>query len=90
MRYKFYTYIIFTHEDKVLEIGVTTDMKGTMQLMKEARAEEPKLVYYETFETGKDAADREKVFKGIPGHLLRHFVRENNPSLSDLSELIDH
>ncbi len=86
--YQFYTYIIYSRDNKRLETGVTTDLKGTLLLINEGRGEHAKLVYYETFETGWEATERERVFKDIPADMLRQFVRDNNPDLTDLSELI--
>ena len=86
--YQFYTYIIYSRDNKWLETGVTTDLKGTLLLINEGRGEKAKLVYYETFETAWEATERERMFKEIPEEVLRQFVRDNNPSLADLSELI--
>ena len=86
----YYTYIVFTRGSKVFESGVSTDLKITLELMNETRTEKAVLVYYETFDSGKEAAERAQLFEHIPVDLLRQFVKENNPSMADLSGLIDH
>ena len=86
--YKFYTYIIFTKKNKLFDIGVTTDMKGTLMLLNENKALKPKLVYYETFETSNEAVKREIAFNKVPLDIITQFIKENNPSISDLSNLL--
>ena len=84
----FYIYITYTEDNKLYSLGVTSDLKKRMKLLKMQNKKTFKLVYWENYDISKEATEREKFLQKFPPEILHQIVKDNNPSLSDLSDLL--
>ncbi len=84
----FYTYIIYTKENKFYSLGVTSDMERRLKLLKSKNKKNTKLVYWESYENSSEATERENILQKFHPEILHQLVKENNPALTDLYNLI--
>lgn len=82
----YYTYIIYSERNKFHSLGVTADLKNRWEILKKNN-EKIKLVYWEVFDRSNEATARENILKQFPAEILNQLVKENNPTLADLSNL---
>ena len=88
-----YVYVMANKPNGVIYIGVTDDIEERIKEHKNkiypksftARYNCDKLVYFEEFENGEEAAVREKQFKKWKRNWKVKLIEEMNPSWSDLS-----
>jgi putative endonuclease len=88
-----FVYIMTNPENKVLYVGVTTDLKGRVYQHRESlipgftqKYKVTKLVYYEAFGDVELAIAREKRIKGGSRKRKIALVESVNPTWSDLWE----
>ena len=89
-----YIYIMTNKNNTVLYIGVTNDLDERIKEHKlktyprsfTARYNCNKLIYFEEFDNGIDASQREKRFKKWNRAWKINLIEEMNPSWSDLSD----
>ncbi len=87
MQENFYLYIIYTYQNKFHSLGITSDLKRRMNILKNKTKNDIKLVYWETFDKSSEAEDREIFLSDFPPEIIHKLVKESNPSLIDLSYL---
>jgi predicted GIY-YIG superfamily endonuclease len=83
----FYLYITYTFENRFNSLGVTSDLKIRINLLKIQEKKTFKLVYWESYDKSEEATKRENFLQKFPPEILHQLVKENNPSLSDLLNL---
>ncbi len=82
----FYTYISFTGDNKLYDIGVTSHLKRRLKninALKKA-SERIKIVYYECFDNSRQAGLKEDQWHLMQEKELIKEVKRNNPLLIDL------
>lgn len=90
-----YVYILTTKNNKMLYIGVTSDLKRRIYEHKQGMVEGftkrfsiKKLVYYEGFITIAQAIEREKVLKEWNRSWKERLINKQNSAWQDLYETI--
>ena len=90
-----YVYILTTKNNKMLYIGVTSDLKRRIYEHKQGMVEGftkrfsiKKLVYYESFITRAQAIEREKVLKEWNRSWKERLINKQNSAWQDLYETI--
>ncbi|MBR2504903.1 MAG: GIY-YIG nuclease family protein [Elusimicrobiaceae bacterium] len=90
-----YVYILTTKNNKMLYIGVTSDLKRRIYEHKQGMVEGftkrfsiKKLVYYESFITIAQAIEREKVLKEWNRSWKERLINKQNSAWQDLYETI--
>jgi putative endonuclease len=87
----YYVYILTNHTKNVLYIGVTNDLKRRLREHEGNRGESKtfagryyayKLVYYEIFNSIRDAIAREKELKKMTRAEKFELIKSKNPSLA--------
>lgn len=88
----YYTYILTTKNNKMLYIGVTSDLQRRLYEHKNKMLDGftkkyniDKLVHYEEFQNVEEAIAREKQLKGWTRNKKNNLISVNNPSWDDLS-----
>jgi predicted GIY-YIG superfamily endonuclease len=79
----FYTHIAYYPKKNKFIIGVTLDIKRRKKILCK-QFPDCKIVYYEEFETSKEATERENELLDLPKQLIKELVLENNPELIEL------
>jgi putative endonuclease len=86
-----YVYILANHSDKVMYVGVTSDLAKRVYEHKEKMVDGftkkyniDKLVYYEVFDDIECAIEREKQIKAGSRKKKIELIRSMNPSFKDL------
>ena len=82
----YFTYVAYYPKKKEYKVGVTLNIIRRKKILCNLFPE-CKIVYYEEFETSKEATDRENELLDLPKQLIKQLVLENNPDLSDLINL---
>lgn len=90
---QYFVYILTNKNNKVLYIGVTSDLVGRIFQHKErtvkcftSRYNVDKLVYYEVYEDIYEAISREKRLKNLVRRKKDILINEFNPKWLDLSD----
>ncbi len=82
----YFTYVAYYPEKKDFRVGVTLNITRRKKILCNL-SPDCKIVYYEEFETSKEATERENELLDLPKQLIKELVLENNPELCDLSNL---
>ncbi len=82
----FYTYISFTCENKLHDIGVTNNLKRRLKNINALKKENEciKIVYYECFDNSRQAGLREDQWRLMQEKELIKEIKRNNPLLTNL------
>ena len=90
-----FVYILASHKNGSLYIGVTSDLAPRIWQHKNkvfkghtSRYDIDKLVYYETFDDMDDAIKREKILKDWDRTWKKDLIEKTNPEWNDLYESI--
>ena len=81
---KFYLYIAVDSHNEILDIGVTVSLHRRHKLFQAVFELPYKFVYFEEYNSSKKATIRENKLKGMPKHLLKKLIEENNPAYKHL------
>jgi putative endonuclease len=91
MRDQYYVYILTNKNNKVLYVGITSDLQKRVFEHKQKYVEGftkkyniDKLVYYEIFEDVNLAISREKYLKSKRRRIKIELIEKNNPQWNDL------
>jgi putative endonuclease len=91
--HEYYVYILTNKSNRVLYVGVTSDLQGRVYDHKHktfkgfsARYDCNKLVYYEVYQWIQDAIDREKQLKAGSRQKKIDLIIAENPLWNDLSD----
>ena len=63
-------------------------MEIRLKLFKNKNKKNTKLVYWESYENSSEATERENILQKFHPKILHQLVKENNPALTDLYNLI--
>ena len=93
-----YVYILTNHSNRVLYVGVTSDLTTRIRQHKEgsfrnsftSRYKVTKLVYYEEFLGIEDAIAREKQLKAGSRQKKIELINKRNPEWRDLMDKTPH
>ncbi|MEE4259448.1 MAG: GIY-YIG nuclease family protein [Bacteroidales bacterium] len=84
----FYTYIAFSHDNTVLDIGVTIDLERRFRLLNQIHGKSGstgcKLVYFEEFIESLEATNRENELRELPKKVIKQLVEDTNPMFVNL------
>ena len=86
----FYTYISYYENNKFHSVGVTSDLKRRIKTLNLNSVQDIKLVYYEEYENSKAATERETLLNELTPEIIHTFVKENNPTLSNLLTILNN
>ena len=84
MNNMYYTYVLWSSEDKRFYIGYTTNLKRRLcehkndQVYSTSRLADLKLIFYEAFVSRKDAVRREQYFKTTKGKKALRLILRNS------------
>lgn len=84
----FYTYIAFSSENSILDIGVTIDLERRFRLLNQihgkAVEQACKLVYFQEFSESLEATIRENELRELPKKAIKQLVEDTNPMFVNL------
>ena len=80
----YYVYIAFSEENQFQSVGLSMNLPRRLKLLCAQTKNPCKIVYYEEFDTSKEATSRHKELSALPKQLIKELVLENNPMLVDV------
>jgi putative endonuclease len=91
----YYVYILASKKHGTLNVGVTNDLRGRLELHRSGKGSEfvkkygvTRLVYVEEYSSPEEAIRREKQLKNWHRDWKIRLIEEDNPDWSDLSHLL--